>query len=543
VLARRLPQATIALFEQGTHISYAACGLPFYASGEISSFEELNKTSYGVVRNVGFFRRSKGIGVITRAKVTGVNRTEKYVTVQLIDSGKELTHGYGKLVLVTGSRAKMPGFSVAKSPLIKNFTRPSDAIYFRSVAQAGSIGKAIIVGGGFIGCELAEATSGLWKIETVLIEREAQLLPRALDSEMAAFVQRSMKKNNVQVLTGYAIEKIVVSRDGKPIVVLRGGHKIESDIVFLCLGVEPEATLARECGLEIGATGAIVVDNHMRTSDPNIYAGGDCVESKHLVTGNAVYFPMGSIANRHGWVIAEDLAGKTAEFPGILGAFILKSFEINVGAVGLTEKGAKDAGYDPLTVCGSFVDKPDYFPESKPFSLKMVYRRDADKLLPLGLQAAGPGDIARPLDVFSLLLAQWRSLDDFLDFEHVYAPPFAEAVNPLFHMASMAMAQARGFDFIGPDCFVSKARSTQIWLDVREPDESTAEPITLDGGGKVVCIPLGELGEKIQRLDCSARITIICKRGPRAYQAAVILRAAGFKNVSILGGGVQAFMG
>jgi NADPH-dependent 2,4-dienoyl-CoA reductase/sulfur reductase-like enzyme/rhodanese-related sulfurtransferase len=540
VLARRLPNAKITLFEKGQTISYASCGLPYFASGDIDDFSQLNKTSYGVTRDAEFFRCSKGFDAVTNAEAIRIDRHRKSITVRMTKGGQEFEHGYDKLILATGGTPQKPPFAVAESPLIRSFTRPGDALYFRSIAQQGKIGRAVIIGGGMIGCELAEAMRGLWGIETTLVEKENQLLPYALDSEMAAIAQREMGRNGVDVMTGIGVVQVDIGKDGKPIVRLESGEMLSSDIVFLCLGVSPNVSLARECGLAIGETGSIEVDSFMRTSDPDIFAGGDCVESVHQITKRKIYLPMGSIANRHGRAIAENLAGNPAEFPGVLGSFLLKAFDINVGSVGLSERAAKENGLEPKSVWGTFADKPDYYPESKVMTIKMTYYQRNDNLIPLGIQALGKGDVSRTIDVSSVFLQKESTVRDLFDYEHGYAPPYSEALDPLHYLAGIAIAQSMGLTVLSPDIEAISADNSRIWLDVREIEEAESEKWPLPKSGELINIPLGDLVNCLNKLDRSRNIIVICKRGPRAYQASIILKKAGFEKVSMVGGGIQA---
>jgi NADPH-dependent 2,4-dienoyl-CoA reductase/sulfur reductase-like enzyme/rhodanese-related sulfurtransferase len=537
-LARRLPGASITLFQKEERLSYATCGLPYFASGDVGSLNELESTSYGQKRDADFFEKTKGFEVVTGAEVTAINRADKTITVKELRTGKTYEHGYGKLVIATGAMPVKPPFPVADAPSIRSFTRPDDALDFRKLAEQGKIEKAVIIGGGFIGCELAEAAGGLWGIDVTLIEKEPQVLPYALDPEMAAIVEREIRRHGIHLRTAMAVREILVESDNRPVVVLNDGERVSADFVFVCVGVRPNAALAKACSLEIGATGGIVVNSRMQTSDPDIYAGGDCVESVHQLTEKPLYLPMGSLANRHGRVIAENLAGNEAEFSGVLGAFLVKVFELNVGAVGLSARAARYAGITANEVWGSFPDKPDYYPDSKTFVLKMTYSTDGKRLL--GLQAVGAGDICRRIDVFSSFLQRKGAVDDLLTFEHGYAPPYAEALDPLHHLAAMAQAQMKGFVFLSPDTDLAVLSKEAVLLDVREPGEFTEEPLAADL--PVINIPLGELRARIDELDAQKRTVVVCKRGSRSYQAALILRAAGFRRVELLAGGLQSLL-
>jgi len=537
-LARRMPKAKITVLQKEKYMAYAGCGLPYLASGDIGSFKELTLTAWAVVKDYDYFKEAKGFELITEAEVIKIDRDKKAVTVKMIKKGETVEHHYDKLVIATGADPNEPSFPVVEHPNIRPFTRPDDAIHFRKTAEQGGIEKAIIIGGGFIGCEMAEAAGGLWGIETALIEKENQLLPHALDAEMSRIVERHLKKQDVEVILNAEIEKIDLDEEESPTIHIKGNNALTADYVLLCLGVKPETALARECGLDIGETGGILVNDNLQTSDPDIYAGGDCIESYNLVSGKKLYMPMGSLANTHGRIIAENIAGNKSVYPGTVGAFLLKVFDINVGTVGLSERAAADAGLNACFVWGTFADRPDYYPESKTFAMKIVYEEGTQRLL--GLQAVGAGNIARHIDSFSLFLKNNSKTDDLFTLEHGYAPPYSEPQDPLHHLAGMAKAQQKGISFISPDI---KSDEEIIWLDVREADQVEAMPWPFADSSKkqtFINIPLNDIRKRMNELNPDKKTVIICGRGPRAYQAVIILNEAGFKNLHILGGGALA---
>lgn len=538
-LARRMPDLKITLFQKEKDLSYGTCGMPYFASGDIPDFEELILTNYGVPRNAEFFLKTKGFTTVPEAEVLSIDRDQKTVTVRLLSSGETVEHEYDKLVIATGAEPNQPPFSIPDDPRVRSFTRPEDARHFRSLAEKGKVGNAVIVGGGFIGCELSEATASLWGIETTLIEKESQLLPYVLDSEMADLVTAELLRQDVTVHTGAAVSSIDLEGDDL-VVRIDGRDPVTTDYVFLCMGVHANNLLAQQCGLELGETGAIAVNDRLQTSDPDIYAGGDCIEMTHQLTGGKIFMPMGSLANRHGRVIAENIAGNETEFPGALGAFLVKVFDRNVGSVGLTEQAARNEGLKSAAVWGSFSDHADYYPEAKSIVVKMVYAEDDLKLL--GLQAVGAGDITRRVDVFSTFLQHGDAVDDLLDFEHGYAPPYSDALDPLHHLAGVAIARQKGLDIASPRLADGGARDGVIWLDVREVDEFEASKPSVPSG-EIVNIPLGTLRDRLSELDRSRDIAILCRRGPRSYQAAKILDQAGFRNVQVIGGGTTAMAG
>lgn len=533
-LARRLPRASITLFQKEDRLSYASCGMPYFASGDIDSFAELTRLPWGNERNEQFFRDARGFTAITGAEVTAIDRERKTVTVQHKGSSTPEEHSYGKLVLATGACPAPPPFPVEFSSRIRCFTRPDDAIDFRKLAQTGQVGSAAIIGAGYIGCELAEAFGGLWGISTILIEKELHILPATLDTEMARLVERELVKQDINLRLGAVVEKIAGREDGATIH-LRGGEVLEVDYVVLAVGVVPNVQLARGCGLALGPTGAIVVDEFLRTSDPDIYAGGDCVELKHWLSGEPVYVPLGSLANRHGRVIAENLAGNPTKYSGVLGSYLVKVFDVNLGGVGLNWKKARAYSGKPVAVWGTFADRPDYYPESKTITLKMIYDEANGRLL--GVQGVGQGDVVRRIDVFAGFLQHQATVDDLLDFEPGYAPPYAEAVDPLHHLAGMACAARRGTVFAGPEDVDQLSAANAVWLDVREPIEQEEYPLELP---EVVKIPLDRLRQDAVDLPRDRKIVIVCQRGSRAYQAAVMLHDLGFEDVVVLGGGRAA---
>lgn len=541
-LMRRLPDAKVILFQKDDLLSYSSCGLPYFASGDVGSFNELTYTSYGIPRDPAFFKTSRRFEAVIGAEVTGIDRERKCVTVRMKATGEMIERGYKKLVIATGASPVRPPFPVPDSDRIRSFHVPDDAIAFRRLAEQGKIDSAVVVGAGFVGCEMAEAIGGLWGIGTTMIEKEAQILPGMLDREMAALVEQELKQQGITVLTGAGVEKIELDDEGKPRVSLANTEPVTADYVVVALGIRPEVTVARDCGLTIGPTGAIAVNARMETSDPEIYAGGDCVETIHQITGKPVNICMGSLANRHGRVIAENLAGGDVAFPGALGTQLLKVFEINVGAVGLTETAAQVTGYSVNAVWASFADKPDYQPEAKTLVVKMVYDRESRRLL--GLQAVGHGDICRRIDVFASFLQRKATVADLFDFEHGYAPPYAEALDPLHHLAGMAQAQARGVRFVSPDFDFGRELSPQdTILDVREDEEAATTPLPSPIAGskaRNLHFPLDQLLDRCAEIDPQNRIVIVCQRGARSYQAAMALESKSFANIEILGGGLQA---
>ena len=536
-LARRMPDMTITLFQRDKYLSCASCGLPWLASGDIAGPEALLMTPYGVIRDAQFFRNTRGFAAMTGTEVLSIDRSKKTVSVRMV-SGEIVTHGYGDLVIATGASATRPPFPCPHSDRILSFHSLDDALTIRSLAEQGKVNDAVVIGAGLVGVEAVVALGDMWGIDQTLIEREDRVLPYVLDPEMAALVERHLTSHGVMVMTGTSIERVSVE-DEKPVVHLTDGRAIATDLVLCCLGVSPESHLAKECGLEVGKTGGIVIDSHCRTSDPNIYAGGDCVESVHLLTDERIYLPMGSIANRHGRVIAENLAGTPTKFPGVLGSFVLKVFDLSVGAVGISQLVASRVLKPTEAVFGSYAERPHFFPESGDITGKLIYNAETNHLL--GLQVVGTGNAAAKIDVMSSFLQRRATIADLLDFEHGYAPPFSEPLDPLYHLACQAQAKQRGMRYVVPSGDPGLADA--LLLDVREPDEAALEPIPsaiVEQYGKSLCVPIGYLVDRLDQIDRGRPIHVLCKRGPRAYQAAHLLKRNGFDRVAVIGGGLAA---
>ena len=540
-LARRLPSARITLFQKEALLSYATCGLPYYASGEMADIKELTRTPYGVVRDTAFFRGSKGFEAVTGAEVINIDRKSKSVTVRKVAGGESFEHTYQKLVITTGAVPKKPSFPFPESPLVSPFTRPKDAVEFRSLAEQGKVGEVVIIGAGFIGCELVDAVRDMWGIDATLIEQGDHLLPHQLDPEMAAIVQRFLESKGIKIITGAEVEGINVGDDGRPVVSVKDQPSIVTDYVFYCLGVSPQTKLARECGLDIGETGGILVNRQLCTSDPDIYAGGDCIESFHQITDHKLFYPMGSLANRHGRIIAENLAGGKEEFSGVLGSFMLSLLGLNIGSVGLSARTAREHGFQVKAVWGTFPDKPDYRSDKDTFVLKLIYDETGNRLL--GLQGIGGGDVCRRVDVFSSFLQNRGTTDDLVDFEHGYAPQFSEPLDPLFQMATIARLQQQGVSFIDPGTDFSNLSDPFLLLDVRETEEASTKGIPsviAQAAHQVVNIPLNELSGRLGEIEKGRKVIVVCQRGSRSYQAAILLKQSGIEDIHIVGGGLSS---
>ena len=529
-LSRISSDYEITIIERKSFISFGSCGLPLYASGDIDNVYELAKTGYGVIRDKDYFRDVKGITVLTNTEVEKLDTVSCEVTFKDLEKSEIHSLPYDALILATGAGPVKPQFSYSESPRISSFHTPKDAQDFRKEAQKGNIEKAVIIGGGFIGCELTEAMSSLWGIETTLIEIEGSLLSRMIDPEISRLIENRIRKNGVKILLSSKVKKIETNDQGLPLVYLKDGIEIKTDYVFYNLGIKPETTLAEDINIRLGKFGGIRVDEAMKTNIPKIWAAGDCVETTNLITGKPDYFPLGSLSNRMARVVADSIANKETYFRGAVGTASLKIFNCNVCATGLTEKKAIESGYDTGSVIGCWSDRPDYHPENKNIFGKLVYQKEGLKLL--GLQLVGDGEVTRYIDTFSELLSNFSTAYDMVDLEHAYTPAHSSPISPLNYFGYMAINQEEdSVKNFNPLCISS---FKGIFIDVREKTEMESVPFP----GKAIHIPISQIRMRLKEFDLNQSILFICEKGPRAYEAARIFLNNGFKNVSYLGGGM-----
>ena len=528
--AKRInPNAEITIIDRGNFISYGACGIPYYVSDTVSDVKELMSTPVGVVRDAHFFKKVKGVTVRTGTEVSGIDRAGKSVHLFETSTGEKTSLGYDRLILAMGSSPFIPKLANVDLPNILTVKSIEDAELLKNSAISGD--SACIVGGGLIGLETAEALQQKGMRVTV-IEMQNQLLPGVLDREMASIVEKQLKQKGVNVLTGRRVTGFAGTT--KVEMLLIGNQEIAADLVVLAPGVTPNVELARAASLEIGITGAIAVDERLCTTDPDIYACGDCCETTHLVTGKKVHIPLGSTANKQGRVAGINAAGGEATFKGVIGTSILRVFNINAGKTGLTESEARSAGYDVETVLSPAHDKAHFFPGAKPIILKLIAERSTGRIL--GLQAVGEGTVDKRLDAAAAAITFNATAEQMSQLDLAYAPPYAAAMDNLIVAADILKnklsGHARG---ISPHEVKRKFDEGDdfILLDVRSPAEHVEIGIE---GAKL--IPLGMLREKLEELPRDKEIVTFCKISLRGYEAQKILDAAGFENTKFMDGGI-----
>jgi NADPH-dependent 2,4-dienoyl-CoA reductase/sulfur reductase-like enzyme/rhodanese-related sulfurtransferase len=538
-LKRILPDAEITILDQDNLISYGGCGIPYYVSGDVSDEKELRNTSFHMTRDESFFLKAKGVKVMTRTRAVAIDREQKNVEVENLDSGEHKSLAYDKLVISTGSEPfvlPIPGADLEGVFTISDLHK---AIAIKEQLAKGKIGRAVVIGGGAIGIEMAEAFADLWGVETSLIEFMPQLLPNILDNDFATMLANHMLENGVNVYLDEAAKSIEAGSDGQVSKVITSKREIETDLVIMAAGVRSRSQLAEEAGLEVSRLG-IVVNDHLQTSDPDIYAAGDCIETTNLVSGQKSFAPMGSLANREGRIVADNLAGIASTFEGWIGSFIMKAFNICVGGTGLSYQAAKAAGFDADYVISAQSDRAHFFPDQAVIPLQMVFDRKDRRVL--GVQGFGPmgdGILAR-IDAAAGLIAKGATIDDFSKLEMAYAPPFATALDALNATANVADNKAAGrLRTINIDDYMAWMDNPAInpdWiaLDIRHPAES--EIFCNKFKGIWTAIPYVEVRDRINELPTGKTLIIICDAGTRSYEIQCLLDHHGLSNL-VLGGG------
>lgn len=537
--ARRMDQdAEITIIQKAPDLSMASCGYPYYVGGVFDDRNQLLCTPAGVVRDPMYFMNAKGITAITSTEVTEIDRSRKVVKAHNSITGVEGEYPYDKLVLATGAAPIMPPVPGVNLEGITTLQSMKDADYLRSISDKGEIKRAVVVGGGLIGVETCEALH-LAGIQITVVEMLPQVLT-FLDWEMAKLVENHMKAKGAKVITENPVAEFL-GENGKLIGVrLKDGSEIQCELAVVATGVRPNSVLARNAGLQTGKTGGITVNEQMQTSDPDIYAAGDCIEIKNLLSGEMVHAPYGDLANLQGRVIGQNITGHgPVKFPGTIQTGICKVFDYSAGATGLSQRRAEAAGMDVESVIHTSPDKPGFM-GGKLLVIKMVADRKTGKLL--GVQCVGPGDVSKRIASAAMALHGDLTVEDLSVADLPYAPPFSPAIDNIITAAHVLENKIRG-RMKGISCSEVRkkldAGEKLFIIDTRGKDEY--EQMRL-GIGETL-IPLGALRKRMGELpeDKDAEIICYCKISLRGYEAAGLLEAKGWRNVKVMEGGIMAW--
>jgi NADPH-dependent 2,4-dienoyl-CoA reductase/sulfur reductase-like enzyme/rhodanese-related sulfurtransferase len=531
--ARRCDQqAQITIIEQEAELSVATCGLPYYVSGVIESRLQL------VQRGPDFFKEVMDIEVLTRTRAIAIDRKAHRVEILNLAKNRTSTIEYDKLVLATGSTPVVPDWKGRELKGIFTLSRIEEAQAIRQLVSPRKINKAVIIGAGLIGLEMAEALVSQG-VEVSVVEALGWLVPTLFDFEVAAYLAKHLREKGVKLLFSQNVTGFEGDEKGWVRKVVTADMELDANLALVAIGVKPNAGLAKDAGLSIGSTSGIAVNAHLQTSDPDIYAGGDCVENVNLITGQKILAPLGSTANKHGRVIGTNVTGGNETFPGVLGTSIAKVFDYNVARVGLSQSQAQATGYEVITSLIPGYEYATYYPNGKEILLKLVAEKANGRLL--GGQAVGPGDTAKRIDVLATALTFGASVNDLANTDLAYAPPYNNALDPLHNAANVIRNKQAGLArALTPLEVAQKLKNNDafVFLDVRSPAEWEAFRIEAP---QTKLLPLRELRARLGELPRDAEIVIICHSSVRAYQAQRILDGAGFKDVKFIDGSIAAW--
>jgi NADPH-dependent 2,4-dienoyl-CoA reductase/sulfur reductase-like enzyme/rhodanese-related sulfurtransferase len=522
---RRLDEsAEIVVLDRGPYVSFANCGLPYYVGNVIQEEAKL------LLATPELFRERFNIEVRTRNEVTAIDRQACDVLVRDLEAGRDYREHYDALVLSPGAAPIRPPLPGIDHPGIFTLRTVPDSRAIREWIESRGARRAVVVGGGFIGLEMAEnlVHRGL---DVTIVEMAGQLMP-PLDAEMAEFVRRRVATHTAHLQLGDGVAGFEQAGDGSLVVRTERGGSFGADLVVLAIGVRPESKLAREAGLEIGERGGIRVAPQMRTSDLRIWAVGDAVEVKNRVIDQWELIPLAGPANRQGRIAADVICGRDSRFKGVQATAVCGFFGLTVALTGATEKALRRAGigdFDSVYLHPGH--HAGYYPGAKPVHLKLVFRR-SDGLV-LGAQAVGEEGVERRIDVISTAIQMGATVFDLEEAELCYAPQFGAAKDPVNLAGMIAANVVRGDVDLAPWSELHAAEA--FLLDVREPAEFHAG--CLDGA---VNIPLGQLRERMDELPRDRQIWINCGVGQRAYYACRLLSQHGFR-VRNLSGGYQTY--
>jgi len=530
--ARRLDAAAqISMVQDEKLISYAGCGLPYYISDVIKSRNAL------LVRDAAAFKKISNVDVLTTTRVDRIDRAAHRIDVTSLVDDRHYSIDYDKLVIATGASPVVPPIKGINLKGVHVLKRVPDADEIRDLITGSISKKAVVVGAGLIGVEMVEALSARG-LEVTVVEALGKVLPGILDGEISDLLADHIKSKGVTLKLGQKVVEFKGAGDRVSHAVT-DKETIEGDVIIFAIGVRPDSKLAKEAGLEIGPFGDIVVNEYLQTSDPDIYSGGDCVANASIITGKKIFVPLGSTANKHGHVIAANITGGSAKFPGIVSTACVKVFDFNTGRVGLGEKQALEAGFEVITALIPGADKPMYYPGNREIIIKLIVDKKTRRIL--GGQGTGPGEVIKRIDVLATCITAGMTVDTLADLDLAYAPPYNSALDILHHAANLVLNKLEGRTTGIKPADVKKKLSDGddfVLLDVRSKFEADRTWIEAP---QVQLLPQSKLNGDLDKLDKEKETVVICHRGSRAYQACCTLKGAGFKDVKFVEGSLTCW--
>ena len=519
---RRLDErAEIIIFERSNYISYANCGLPYYIGGVIDNEDDLTLQT-----PEGFFRRFN-INAKVSHEVTDIDVINKKVLVTDLSTNTSFAESYDKLILSPGAKPILPSFYI-KNDRTFTLRTVEDTLKIRSYIDLNKPKTAVIVGGGFIGLEMAENLSMLG-VQVFIIQRGAHLLP-TVDEDMASFIHAKLRSKGVQILLNTNTNNMEVS-ENKVALSFDNGGKIEADMVVFGVGVTPENVLAKKIGIDLGVKGAIKVNAKMETSIKDIYAVGDVIEVSHFITGQESVISLAGPANKQGRIAADNVCGLNSEYKGSQGSSVIKLFDMTVATTGINEKQAKANGilYEKIILTQN--SHAGYYPNATAMTLKLIFDKVSYKIL--GAQIVGYDGVDKRIDVIATAIRAGLSAYELKDLDLAYAPPYSSAKDPVNMAGFVAENIKNGIvkQFYYEDIPALRERNDVVLLDTRTPYEYMRGHA--DG---FINIPLDDLRNRLSELDKSKKIYVMCQSGLRSYLATRILIQNDFNAYNFAGG-------
>ena len=519
---RRLDEsAEIIMFERGEYISFANCGLPYYIGGEIT------KKSALTLQTPQSFNARFNVDVRVNSEVTSIDPKAKTVTVRSKDRG-EYTESYDKLILSPGAAPIRPPMEGADNARVFTLRNIPDTIKIREYVEEEFPASAVVVGGGYIGVEMAENLKNAGVAVTIVELADHVIAP--LDYDMACDVHRYLKEKGVGLILKNGVQAI--KEEGGKLKLTLSDGEIETDMVIMAVGVRPDTALAKDAGLELNKRGAIVVNEHMLTSDPDIYAVGDAVEVTDFVTGEKAYIPLAGPANKQGRIAADNICGIPTTYKNTLGSAVLKIFDMTVATTGVNERAAKAAGLNYDKVYTYSNSHASYYPGSTGMSIKTLYEKGTGKIL--GAQIVGFDGVDKRCDVLATAIRAGMTAKDLTELELCYAPPFGSAKDPVNFVGYVIENTLAGRvkNFFWDDVAKLPRDGSVTLLDVRT-DLERENGQYIEG---FIHIPVDELRARAGELDKSKPVYIHCRTGLRSYVACCMLAGMGFDCYNLSGG-------
>lgn len=520
---RRLDEtAQIIVLERSNYISYANCGLPYFIGGVIREQAELT------LQTPQSFWERFHIDVRVRNEAVDIDVKSKTVAIRRLDTGEIYHEQYDKLLLSPGAKPVVPHLPGVTSDRIFSLRTVEDTLRIRKFIEEYKPATAVLVGGGFIGLEMAENLTAMG-ISVTVIQRSNQLFA-PMDADMASFIHAQMRSHGVKL----ELEKTVTgfsSKGGKPVTMIKDSEPISSDMVLLGVGVEPDTVLAEKAGLALGIRGAVAVNEYMETSVPDIYAVGDAVEVSHFVTGKKSLISLAGPANKQGRIAADNICGGNSMFKGTQGSSVIKIFEMTGAVTGINEKTAEAAGivYDKVVL--SPVSHAAYYPGGQTMYMKVLYEKETLRLL--GAQIAGYEGVDKRIDVIAAAIRAGMTADKLAELELAYAPPYSSAKDPVnmagFMIENLETEKVAQFHWNEVEKL--KCDGSMTLIDVRTAEEFDSGHIK-----GFFNIPVDELREHIEEFDIKKPVYVVCQSGLRSYIACCILSQYGFECYNLSGG-------